>query len=398
MIILKNPHYRRLNFLIIWYNFNMKISKVCFVSSDFSFFRRYLFNLAAETAKTNDVTVITDGQNITPGDLRLLSESNIHFEQLAARSSEHKLKFPKYIYNLSKIIKRVNPDHVFYTTIEISFFGSIITKFKSKRKSYFIITGIGLDFFSKKIRYKVLNLIYRLTFKINSLNNNNSYIFQNHDDQRLFLKAGFIGSNNSNVIGHFGIKLTNAIKTHTTESIRFFFAGRLVRSKGILELIEATQILIAKYQNFQTIVAGPDSFESSDSLSKSERELLYSSKGIKYLGNIDYENMYSLYQKYDVFVLPSYREGLSTVALEAAANGMPLIISDVPGCTECINNNGFLIQPRDAIDLAKKMERFIINPNLVKDFSQKSNDHIKLNYSTEKLAQDYLALMKNNTK
>ena len=108
--------------------------------------------------------------------------------------------------------------------------------------------------------------------------------------------------------------------------------------------------------------------------------------------------MYSLYQKYDVFVLPSYREGLSTVALEAAANGMPLIISDVPGCTECINNNGFLIQPRDAIDLAKKMELFILNPNLVKDFSQKSNDHIKLNYSTKKLAQDYLALMKNNTK
>ena len=62
---------------------------------------------------------------------------------------------------------------------------------------------------------------------------------------------------------------------------------------------------------------------------------------INYIGKIVFEDMYSLYQKYDVFVLPSHREGFSTVALEAAANGMPLIITNAPGCIECFNSNGF---------------------------------------------------------
>ena len=105
--------------------------------------------------------------------------------------------------------------------------------------------------------------------------------------------------------------------------------------------------------------------------------------------------MYSLYQQFDVFVLPSYREGLSTVGLEAAANGMPLIISDAPGCSECFNKNGFLIKPKDISDLANAMEQFILNPSLIHGFSKNSYEHIRVNYAPKKMAKAYLDLMKN---
>jgi glycosyltransferase involved in cell wall biosynthesis len=106
--------------------------------------------------------------------------------------------------------------------------------------------------------------------------------------------------------------------------------------------------------------------------------------------------MYSLYQKFDVFVLPSYREGLSTVGLEAAANGMPLIITDAPGCLECFNDNGFLVKPRDSLNLAYAMEQFLLNPSLINGFSRNSYEHIKLNYSSKKMAEAYLDLMTKN--
>jgi glycosyltransferase involved in cell wall biosynthesis len=369
--------------------------KVCFVTHDHSFFKKYLMNLAVEISETYNVTVITDAQNVTHKDLTLLREHNISLEGLKQRSKTNRLQIVKYIYELKKIVNNVAPEYIFYTTIEIAFFGSLITRFKTSRKSYFVITGIGLDFFSNRLRYKILNLIYFIIFKANRFKENASYIFQNQEDQHLFLKAGYTSPNNSTVIGHFGITLANPddAQKKSTDFIKFFFAGRLVKSKGIIELIEATQYLEKKYSNFQTIIAGPESLDSGDPLTVSELKLLETSSFIKYIGHIDYEDMYSLYQKFDVFVLPSYREGLSTVALEASANGMPLIISDVPGCSECFNDNGFLIKVKDSSDLANAMEKFILNPNLIYGFSKNSYEHIRLNYSSKKMAHAYLDLM-----
>ena len=372
--------------------------KVCFVSSDYSFFKRFLMNLAVELSDSYEVVAITDTQHITKKDLTLFKDNHITLEALDQRSKTNRFKIIKYIFELKKIVNKVSPDYIFYTTVEMSFFGSLITKFKTNRKSYFVITGIGLDFFSKRLRYKILNLIYLVTFNVNRFKENASYIFQNHKDQHLFEKAGYSGPDNSSVIGHFGTTLANpddAQKT-STDFINFFFAGRLVKSKGIIELIEATKYLAKKYTNFQTIIAGPESLESPDPLTPSERNLFETSSFIKYIGHIDYEDMYSLYQKFDVFVLPSYREGLSTVGLEAAANGMPLIITDAPGCLECFNDNGFLVKPRDSLNLAYAMEQFLLNPSLINGFSRNSYEHIKLNYSSKKMAEAYLDLMTKN--
>ena len=363
------------------------------MTPQFRFFKQYIFNLAIQIASSYDVTVITDGHHVSAQDDRLLNKSNINLEQLQQRPKSNRFKLIAYIYQLNKAVNKVDPDHIFYMTIEGSFFGSLVTKFRSRRKSYFVITGIGLDYFSNKLRHRLLNIIYLLTFKANLLKKNVSYVFQNSQDQKLFLKSGFISSQNSTVIGHFGIKMTNLIKTPSKNSIKFFFAGRLVKSKGIFELLEAAKYLEKKYSNFEIIIAGPYSVDSPDSLSSSERKLLLDSNLIEYLGHIDYEQMYSLYQKFDVFVLPSYSEGLSTVALEAAANGMPLIVTDVPGCAECINNNGFLVKPRDSFSLAKAMELFLKNPNLISDFSKNSIEHIKKNYSIEIMATAYLELI-----
>lgn len=372
-----------------------KKQTVCFVTHDYSFFKRFLINLAVEISDSYDVTVITDIQNIEKRDLEFLKENSIILEGLNQRSQTNKFTILTYIYALKKIVNKVSPEHIFYTTVEIAFVGSLITKFNSARKSYFVITGIGLDFFSKKLRYKILNLIYSVFFKANRFKENVTYIFQNLEDQTLFLKAGYCGPNNSEVIGHFGTTLANHndAKKKSTDFIKFFFAGRLVKSKGILELTEATHYLEKKYSNFKVIIAGSESQDSPDSLTSSERKLLEISSFIEYLGHIDHEDMYSFYQKFDVFVLPSYREGLSTVALEAAANGMPLVISDTPGCSECFNNNGFLVKPRDSLALAHAMEKFILDPSLIDGFSKNSYEHVKLNYSPKKMAAAYIALI-----
>ena len=89
----------------------------------------------------------------------------------------------------------------------------------------------------------------------------------------------------------------------------------------------------------------------------------------------------------DVFVLPSYREGLPQVALEAASCNMPLILTDVEGCRECVqeNKNGYLVGKSDYKDLEKKMRIFINNPSLISEMGKESRKYIVQKFSKEKI-------------
>jgi len=364
--------------------------KLCFVTHDFKFFRVFIFNLLASLAKSFDITVITDRSKVKKQDMDLALRNNISVKHLEKRTSQGIIR---YLYSLRKSLTEVSPEHVFFTTVEISIFGALASKFRSKYKTHFIITGTGPELLSRKIWHRFLRKIYLIIFKISSFKTNTDFIFQNTDDKAFFLRSGFSNSNNSYVIGHFGIKATCNIKNFFSTPVNFFVAARLVRSKGFIELFNATEDLAKLGLNFHVFIAGDESFESTDALSLYERSLLNNSSYITYLGHIDYEEMSYYYQKFDVYILPSHREGLSTAALEAAANGMPLIVTDAPGCIECHNNNGFVVKAKDSEDLARAMRCFIDNPALVKKFSQHSINHIKHNYSTEIMHKAYVKII-----
>ena len=364
--------------------------KLCFVTHEFMFFRVFIFNLMASLAKTFDVTLITDTSKAKSEDIELALSKNITVKHLNKRTAQGAIR---YLYNLRKTISEVKPEHIFFATVEVSIFGALSAKFKAKCKTHFIITGTGPELFSNKMRHKFLRKIYLIIFKISGLKKNTDFIFQNIEDKKFFLKSGFTKPNNSRVIGHFGINLTDNIKNFTKSPIAFFVVARLVRSKGLMELFEASDTLSKLGLNFQIFIAGNESLDSTDALSLSERGVLDNSRNITYLGHIDYDDMYDYYQKFDVFILPSHREGVSTAALEAAANGMPLIVSDAPGCIECHNNNGFVFKVGDSEDLSRAMRYFIEAPELVKKFSQQSSEHIKQNYSIPLMRDAYLKII-----
>ena len=105
--------------------------------------------------------------------------------------------------------------------------------------------------------------------------------------------------------------------------------------------------------------------------------------------------MNNLYKKTTIFVLPSYREGLPKVALEAASTGMPLILTNVPGCRECVvdNVNGYLIREKDSNDLISKMEKIILNPEIIKPMSMSSRKIIEKRFSLNLISQEFLKLI-----
>lgn len=144
------------------------------------------------------------------------------------------------------------------------------------------------------------------------------------------------------------------------DDVVFAFVGRLVRDKGIPELVEAFARLAAKVPTARLLVAGP--FEPRDPVPDPVRARLESHPSIRVIGPV--KEPATVYAASDVVVLPSHREGFPNVPLEAAAMERAVISTTVPGCRDAVVDGvtGWLVPPNDPAALAHALER-ALNPH-----------------------------------
>lgn len=133
------------------------------------------------------------------------------------------------------------------------------------------------------------------------------------------------------------------------------FAGRLVRDKGIVELVRAYQVIREQYQNVKLMLVGM--LEIRDALPDDVVNTIKEDKGIISTGYVGYASIEKYYALMDVYVLPSYREGFPTSVLEASAMEIPVITTRATGCCDSIidGETGFFIDHD-----AKEMEEAIM--------------------------------------
>ena len=134
--------------------------------------------------------------------------------------------------------------------------------------------------------------------------------------------------------------------------------------KGVSEFIEAAKILKQAGRDFQFILAG-DRDAGNPATIPAEIIAEWGRAGLaRWLGHVD--DMPQLFAGADVVALPSYREGLPTALIEAAACGRPLVTTDVPGCRDVVTDgvDGLLVPARDPVSLARAIARLVDDPAL----------------------------------
>jgi glycosyltransferase involved in cell wall biosynthesis/ribosomal protein S18 acetylase RimI-like enzyme len=138
--------------------------------------------------------------------------------------------------------------------------------------------------------------------------------------------------------------------------------GRLVAEKGYRELFEAAGPVRRRFPTARFVVVGDRDIDKWDALS--EEELRRASADVLFAGWR--EDVPELMALMDVFVLPSWREGMPRSAIEAAASGTPLVLTDIRGCREVVREGveGFLVPPRRPDLLARAIERLLDDPGL----------------------------------
>lgn len=140
------------------------------------------------------------------------------------------------------------------------------------------------------------------------------------------------------------------------------FVGRLVRDKGIAELAAAWALLREDFPKLHLLIVGV--FEQQDPVPAEAKAVLRSDSGIHLTGAV--AEVTSFYAAMDVVVLPTYREGLPVVPLEAAAMELPVVATRIPGCVDAIEDGvtGMLVPVRDAAALAAALRIYLCDPEL----------------------------------
>lgn len=175
-----------------------------------------------------------------------------------------------------------------------------------------------------------------------------------------------------------------ASSNSTNKNFVFCFVGRVVKDKGINELVAAFIKLNNIYDNAKLLIVG--SFEENlDSVLSQTKEALYSHPSIDFVGF--QADVRPFLMASDALAFPSYREGFPNVVMQAGAMGLPSIVSNINGCNEIIVDgiNGKIIPPKDENVLFEAMKYFVENENEVKDMASRSREMITTRYERGKI-------------
>jgi len=276
------------------------------------------------------------------------------------RLSLNPLRELALIRRISAIYAAEKPDIVHHFTIKCVVYGSLLARWHGIPSRINAVTGLGYVFSDEGVKARLLRPLVRHLIRLALRGRGSRLIVQNTDDLSAFLSAGVASAQETHLIRGSGIDTTTFQPLrHEAEPpfTRVLLASRLLWDKGIREYIEAACVLRKQDIPVQFFLAGSPDPGNPASVPMTQVNAWRDAGVITYLGHV--EDMPRLLTGMDLVVLPSYREGTPRSLLEAAACGLPIVTTDVPGCREVVKHgfNGLLVPSRDPIALAAAIHR-----------------------------------------
>ena len=300
-----------------------------------------------------------------------------------------------YISKLRTILKKEHFDTIFFITLEISFFGAFISLTTKLNKIFFVISGVGHNFFNSKIKYKTIRFAQLKVIKTSGLMKKGNFIFQNSDDMKIFSRILSLPSERLFLIKGNGIDVKKFYyKRRDYKELNLCYAGRATRSKGFLTLVSALQKLRDQRPKLRFKLIAcilTDAESSNDSI---DMDRLMNRDNLDFIEvhyDLDSASLVKIFHQCSIFILPSEREGISKAALEASATGMAILSSDAIGSKESVIEgfNGLRFRTGDSDHLLSQLMEMISSKEKLKSFGENSTELILKDYSVTTIAQKF---------
>ncbi|MEZ9328886.1 glycosyltransferase family 4 protein [Vibrio breoganii] len=291
------------------------------------------------------------------------------------------------VFRLSNYLYKNRFDFVHTHTTKAGFIGRISAKLANCKNIIHTVHGFPFSESSSPIKIKVFSFLEQQLFKISD-----KVVFVSEYHLSWARKLKIVNQSKAVAIKN-GIEIRepdntfDILKLVSDEAaFRIVYVGRLVKEKGLLELIEAFKLLLVNYPYLHLILVGngPDRVElerASDNC-----------RNIHFTGFVQNAVDYLVHS--NVFVLPSFREGLSISAIEAQAYGVPSVLSDIGGNVEVSNNgaDALLFTTGSISSLSNEIKRLIDDENLRQSLSERAKLNYQKNFTNDAMVSKYAVI------
>ena len=255
----------------------------------------------------------------------------------------------KLLNDYKKILLEEKPDQVITYSIKPNIYSGILCR-RYKIPYYANVQGLGTAF-ERKTLAKCVSVLYKRALKYAK-----KVFFENQSDANVFTGNKLIEKKQACVLHGAGVNLERYSyhKYPQDDVIHFIFVGRIMKEKGIDEIIYTAKKMKELYGSkviFDLVGFFEDEYK--DIINDLDNQ-----------GIIDYHGFQEDVRPYLIkshcLLLPSYHEGMANTILEASAMGRPVIVSNISGCKEAVieNQTGYLVEVKNSQSLFEKVEQF----------------------------------------
>ncbi|MDR0737324.1 MAG: glycosyltransferase family 4 protein, partial [Zoogloeaceae bacterium] len=260
------------------------------------------------------------------------------------------------LWALIRLFRRIRPAIVHLVTVKPVIYGGIAARLTRVPAVVAAVSGLGFVFSHRGFKASMIRFLVGRLYRMALGHPGLRVIFQNPDDAQCIARLAALPVERTCLIRGAGVDLAEYILTPLPEDEcpLIILPARLLKSKGVLEFVEAARQLLASGVKARFALVGVPDAGNPDSVTDAAIAAWIKEGSIEYWGYRD--DMPIVLSRSSLVVLPSfYAEGLPKALIEAQACGRAVVTSDWPGCRDAIaaNVTGLLVPPRDAAALAK---------------------------------------------
>ncbi|MGX0301323.1 glycosyltransferase involved in cell wall biosynthesis [Staphylococcus hominis] len=307
----------------------------------------------------------------------------------------------KSLMNMIRLFKKEKPHIVNSGTPKAGLIGTLAAFITRRPVRIYTVRGLRLETVTG-LKYKILHAMEKLAMFCAT-----DIIAISESLKDKIVELGLEKKEHIKVLGHGssnGINLDNFTKDKITipyelkEKLAGHFVigyvGRIVKDKGIHEIIEAFKIIQKNYKKVKLLIVGP--IEKDDSISEEDYQYLQNNLNIIMTGHVN--DTVNYYNHMDVLVFPTYREGFGNVSIEAQAVEVPVIVNNVTGAKDTLINNvtGYLVEKGNYNQIAQKLEFLIDNPAIKKQLGINGRENVESKFRNEIVWKHLETIYKNN--
>jgi glycosyltransferase involved in cell wall biosynthesis len=303
------------------------------------------------------------------------------------RSSRNPFVELASVFELIRLYRRERPAIVHHVAIKPIMYGSLAAWISGVSVVVNAFAGLGYAFTDETRRGSMVHTYLRRALKILLRLSKSVVVFQNKDDRDLLLEAGVVEIQHTRIIPGSGVDTkTFDVRPSAEEYSIVMLASRMLWDKGIGEFVEAARRLKQEGVSARYVLVGRCDEHNPAVIQPTQLRRWVEEGVVEWWEHRD--EMPSTLASATIVVLPSYREGLPKVLLEAAACGKPLIATDVPGCRDIVTHgiNGLLVPVRDSTALAAAIDSLLRDSSRRAAMGVAGREGVIRTFSVEKVA------------